>query len=322
MKILLTGFFGEENIGDEAILRAIFANLSEHDRLTITCGHHPALSGPRLLPRKGLTAWPEFLRALNSCDRAIFSGGILQDWSFDGTIFFALRILAASVFNARPSLWGAGLGPIRRLTTKKIAKKALSRIKTAWLRDEASVKLFKSLTNNGNKTAAKLGTDFSWHFPVDKSENAGLNGPLGLNIRNWPFSNWKPDLETQLKHVDRQILGIAARPGDQLVIKKLAPTATLLRPASFSGLANLCGNLSYGLAMRYHVALAMLRSDLPVKLIAYDVKVAGLASEANIELLSNNQLSDFRRAEPDFVYNNMGRYKAMQKAFKEFIARP
>jgi polysaccharide pyruvyl transferase WcaK-like protein len=102
----------------------------------------------------------------------------------------------------------------------------------------------------------------------------------------------------------------------------MAPTATLLRPASFSELANLCGNLSYGLAMRYHVALAMLRCGLPVKLIAYDTKVAGLAAEANIELLSNNQLSGFKTADHQFFVNNLGRYKTMQKAFKEFITRP
>ena len=77
-------------------------------------------------------------------------------------------------------------------------------------------------------------------------------------------------------------------------------------------------NTSYGIAMRYHVALAMLRAGVPTKLIAYDDKVAGLAKEADVNLLSENNISDFKIAQPGFDEDNQYRFSQMQKAFAQF----
>lgn len=313
MQILLTGFFGEANLGDETILRAIRANLEKKHELWLTCGRQPSISGPKMLNRKGLLAWPDYLRALNECEQVVFSGGILQDWSFEGITFFALRILAASIFKAEPSLWGAGIGPIRRLAAKRIAQKALGRVKTAWLRDRASLGLFEQLAN----VSGKLGADWSWFFPVSPTRQAFANAPIGINLRPWEFSEWRPSVEAQSRHVDRHVIGIPARPGDKKIIKQLFPAATIMLPETFEGASEICQNLSYGIAMRFHLALAMLRASLPVKLVAYDEKVANLAREAGVALLEDSPVSGFRQAGPDFFSGNRKRFDDMLLAFKE-----
>lgn len=315
MKILLTGFFGEGNLGDESILKAIFANIGSEHQLALTCGRQPSISGPKFLPRRGLRAWPDFLRQISNCDKAVFSGGILQDWSFEGITFFALRILAASIFNAPPALWGAGIGPIRRKSALRIAAKALKRVKTAWLRDMPSLALFEEVSgNNGNE-----GTDWTWHFDLAEASRPFANGPLGLNLRNWPYSDWQKTVETQMKHVDRHVIGIAARNSDLQTIKQFAARATLMAPASFEELGNICSGLSYGIAMRYHVALAMLRCGVPVKLLAYDDKVLNLATDADVELLSHNSLAGFKVARPGFITENKARFDTMKQAFKQYL---
>lgn len=316
MQILLTGFFGEQNLGDETILRAIQTNLDARHGLWLTCGDFPSLSGPKMLARRGLFAWPDYLRALQECDRVIFSGGILQDWSFEGVTFFALRILAASIFNAEPSLWGAGIGPLRRLASRRIAAKALGRVKVAWVRDQTSFDLFRQFSSG----SINLGTDWSWFYPVEPTQQAFANAPLGVNLRPWLFTDWRSDVEAQQKHVDRQVVGIPARPGDRKVIKQLFHTATLAAPETFVGVGDLCQNLSYGIAMRYHIALAMLRAGLPVKLIAYDDKVANLGVEAGVALLSQDRVSGFRQASADFLLHNQQRFASMQHAFKEYFS--
>lgn len=317
MKILLTGFFGEGNLGDESILRAIFSNIPSNNQVTLTCGKQPSISGPKMILRRGLKSWPQFLQSANACDKTIFSGGILQDWSFEGITFFALRILAASIFNAEPTLWGAGIGPIRKLAARKLASKALKRVKIAWLRDKESLSLFNQL---GEKPG-QLGADWSWNFELMKSSMAFSHAPLGLNLRNWPFTKWEGSVATQMKHVGRQIIGIPARASDTGVIKEFAPKATILAPASFSEVSELCQNISYGIAMRYHVALALIRSGVPTKLVAYDHKVRDLAEEAGIELLSKNSISGFKLARPEFEPVCKQRFSLMQNAFNEFVSK-
>ncbi|MGM0600334.1 MAG: polysaccharide pyruvyl transferase family protein [Candidatus Rifleibacteriota bacterium] len=313
MKILLCGFFGEGNLGDEAILRAVYANIPAQAKLAVTCGRHLSMSGPAIITRKGLKAWPEYLQQAKESDLAVFSGGILQDWTFEGITFFALRILAASIFKAKPALIGTGLGPMRRLAARKISKKALSRVKYAWLRDKPSQELFAKLS----KTQANLGTDWTWYFKPETSPMAFANGPIGINLRNWPYCRWQNRINAKLKHIDRKIIGIAARKSDFSMIKKLCPSSTLIKPETINELNLVCQNLSFGIAMRYHVALTMLRCGLPVALIDYDNKVANLADEAGVKLLKQGIVGDFKTAGPSFLSDNQSRFARMQSAFEE-----
>ncbi|GAB4273793.1 MAG: polysaccharide pyruvyl transferase CsaB [Candidatus Rifleibacteriota bacterium] len=315
MKILITGFFGEGNLGDETILRSLIGHIPATHSVLLTCGRYPMVSGPELIPRRGLKAWPQFLKAAADSEKAIFSGGILQDWTFEGITFFALRILAASILNAEPALWGAGLGPIRRVAAKRIVNRIMGRIKCAWLRDQYSLELF----NAAAKRSGKLGTDWSWYFPAATTEMAFSHGPLGLNLRKWPFTEWKKYMATQMKHVDRQIIGIASRKSDTNIIKSMARKATIMTPETFEKAIELCQNLSYGIAMRYHIALAMLRAGLPIKVVAYDDKVKNLAQEAGIKTIQENSISGFRQASRTFIDDNEARFKRMQAEFIKFV---
>jgi polysaccharide pyruvyl transferase WcaK-like protein len=314
MKILIGGFFGEGNLGDETILQAICENLPQHAHKYVTSGNH-GKSQAQTIRRRGFLSWIPFLQTISQCRYAIFSGGLLQDWSFEGVTFFALRILAASAHNCRPSLWGAGIGPLRTIGGRQLAKRALKRIDTAWLRDNSSVELFSGLTGKN----ARLGADWSWNFPVSKVVNYRENAPVSLNLREWPDGVWKKNIITQLKHLERQIIGVSARKSDSRVIRSFVPGCAIIRPETFSEFAAACSNTSFGLAMRYHAGLAMLRAGIPVKLIAYDQKVLEMAAEANVLTLDANSLADFRQATPAFLAANSARFRLMQESFREYF---
>ncbi len=313
MKILLCGFFGEGNLGDETILQAIRNRLPAGGSTTITSGRQ-MMHGGLAIRRRGILSWPAFIQALFENDAAIFSGGLLQDWSFEGVTFFALRIIAASVFRCKPTLWGAGIGPLRSAASRRLAARALNRIETAWLRDETSLKIYHELTG----VAADRGADWSWQFPVNPSPKRE-NAPMAINLRQWENGDWRNQVTHQLRHSQRQLVGMAARRSDIEVIKELAPTAAIMHPATFGEFADSCRNFSLGLAMRYHAALAMLRAELPVKLVAYDDKVSELASSAGILTLSENQISGFRQADPDFICSQQQKFSAMQNAFAAWL---
>ncbi len=309
MKILLTGFFGEGNLGDETILQAICSCLPAGCSAIVTSGSPvPGPAAP--VRRRGILSWPAYLQAAASSRHAVFSGGILQDWSFEGVTWFALRLMAAAVMGCRVSLWGAGIGPLRSLWARHVVKRSLRHVSEAWLRDPESVRLFDEL----GPVSGRFGADWSWLFPVFWQETRE-NAPFGLNLRPWKSGNFAELLTHQLRHNERRIIGLAARRDDIGAIRSHAPAAAIIRPASFTEFASACGNLSFGLAMRYHAGLAMLRAGLPVKLAAYDNKVAWLAEDAGVLTLQQNQLTDFRRARQGFCEENSSRLQSMRQAF-------
>lgn len=316
MKILISGFFGEDNLGDEAILKSILRQLPDQCETVVTSSRI-LNNRAAVIRRRGLLSWPQFLRSAAECDRAIFTGGILQDWSWEGVTFFALRMIAASTFGCRPSLWGAGLGPLRRLACKKIAKKALSRCEHVWLRDQSSAKLFANLCHK----PAKIGADWSWGHGVEWHEHINDNAPMALNLREWPFVDHQIQVIKQLKYIDRKILGIAARQSDIKQIKQVAPKATIIKPDSFASMSTAFSNCSFALCMRYHAALAALRTGVAVKLIGYDDKVVALGQEAGLSLLANEPITGFARPNRTFIENQTQLFNNMNEAFKDFITR-
>lgn len=313
MNILISGFFGEGNLGDEAILEALCCNIPDNNRIIVTAGKK-ATSRAATIKRRGLSSWPSYMEALKTCRKAIFTGGILQDWSFEGVTFYALRIIAASVAGCEPSLWGAGLGPLRRTGTRLIAKRALKRVKTAWLRDESSLSDFNSLS--GNKGC--LGSDWTWFYKIER-QKIRENGAMLLNLRQWPDNGWRELVAHQMRHVARPVIGLSARESDKKIIKEMAPKASVLQPETFVDFSTACSLGSFGLATRYHAALAMMRAGLPVKVAAYDRKVEELAATAGISTLAQNPVSGFRPAISDFFSINQQRFDYMQKEFSEYL---
>jgi len=168
MDILLTGFFGEGNLGDDAILEGLMRSAPPGTRFRVTAGRHRLPAGPEPLPRRGPGSWIPFLRALRASDVLILTAGTLQDWSFEGVTFPALRLLAARWVGKPVSLWGAGLGPLRRASGRALAARVLRIPFTAWFRDGPSASLYQDLTGR----PGRVGADWSWAIPGPATHDA------------------------------------------------------------------------------------------------------------------------------------------------------
>ena len=311
--ILLTGFFGEGNMGDESILKAICENLPSEITPIITSGSKQDFGIS--IRRRGIFSWPSYLKAAYKSPVTVFAGGILQDWSWEGVTFFAYRIIAAAKMGSTPVLFGTGLGPLRSEKARKLVKKALSFVKIAYVRDKTSYDLYKSLLPNAN---VKLGTDWTWHFDIEKQHNAESN-LLGINIREWLDKSLLNNAINEVNKIDGAKIGLAARKGDIKLLQGIPNTTKILCPNSFVDFSQNCKNCSHGIAMRYHAALAMLRTGLPTKLICYDDKVKDLAESTGMILNQNGISLDFNAPPCDFFTKNEELYLEMKKSFLEVI---
>ena len=363
MKLLIAGFFGEQNLGDEAILEGILREvgmiLPAQTPIWVTAGQQRAAfpgeppsqtpskrdlgsvsGGPPSLgrgirdlgsvsggpiPRKGFLAWPHFVRAAAQSSHFLTSGGILQDWSWDGTLFFALRILAARMLGCRIGIIGAGIGPLRGVASRSISALALKTAGTIWVRDTPSAELVKHLTGR----TPNLGVDWSWNLDPSALEpdNIVTEKKTAINLRPWFDRRWVKKIA---EHIHTTIsptrrLGIPARPEDERLLQQFFPDMPKKSCATFSELLGFSNHaLSRGIAMRYHVIMALIRMHVPLLALAYDQKVLHLCREAGIEpwQVQDNTVPAFQTAQPAFFSTTQQRLQKMQAGLREFLDGP
>ena len=132
-KILISGYYGAGNIGDESILRAVVDNLRA--RLTdieiTVLSKSPEYTSEkydvRSAPRKDVLA---VIREIKRCDLLISGGGsLLQDVTSKKSILYYLAVMwLAKLFRKKFFIYSQGIGPINsnfnRWLTMKILKKA------------------------------------------------------------------------------------------------------------------------------------------------------------------------------------------------------
>lgn len=325
MNILLVGFFGEGNLGDDAIAEAIASVTPQNFSIIITAGYHKIRATYKnfnIISRKGTISILQYIQALKYTKKVIFCGGILHDWSFDGIAFFAIRMLLAYILNRQPSIWGAGLGPFRFKHSKIVAKKVLKFCEQVWLRDIESLKLYKSICSKN----ASLGADWSWiikdNFSNSKSlENNFINTVnynkianqsqqhVVLNLRPWQNSKYYNEIKRLLEKYSlssTKFYLVAARHEDIKELYRLAQDTSTIKlvseiyyPNSFKELLNwatITKQLDLAVAMRYHIVLAFIRSRIPLIVIPYDSKVVNVINNIkNISLSISNitQISSF-----------------------------
>ncbi|MBR6916279.1 MAG: polysaccharide pyruvyl transferase family protein, partial [Clostridia bacterium] len=128
--ILISGYYGFSNIGDDAILRTVI----EHTRATIPDSRITVLSNsPEETAEKyGVEAQPRMrffriIKAVRSSDIVISGGGsLLQDvTSRISILYYLFIIILAAIFKKRIFVYSQGIGPIRRRFNRKLTAFAL-----------------------------------------------------------------------------------------------------------------------------------------------------------------------------------------------------
>ena len=147
-KVLLAGYYGENNIGDEAIAEALIKELKRRGYEILM------LSGDRVTSSQlyGVEAYnrqrlQDMKNAIKSCDFVILGGGsLIQDvtstyslWYYTGFINLC-RIMRKPIYIAYQ-----GIGPVNKKTNEWITKFTLNRSKKLWIRDEISINTLREI---------------------------------------------------------------------------------------------------------------------------------------------------------------------------------
>lgn len=196
MKVVLSGYYGFDNIGDEAILYAIIQSLrKEQPDVDITVlSNNPTETAERY-GVQAVNRWKlkEVMRAIKASDGLISGGGsLLQDETGSRTIPYYAGIIQIAKFHKKPVfIYAQGMGPFNAGTSRFIVRKALKNTNIT-VRDNDSKQLLQRI---GVKEAIDIVPDPVLGIDLMQESSSWFDRQqfkkpvVTVSVRDWPASN-------------------------------------------------------------------------------------------------------------------------------------
>ena len=166
MRVVLCGYYGMGNGGDEALLCTLLSMLPPHVTPVVLSGnpdYTTQLYGVMAYPRKDIV---QVVKVLRQADAFIWGGGsLMQDaTSALNPLYYGGLMLLAQRLGLKTIAWGQGIGPLRRSPTRWLTRHCLSHCTAVSVRDSKSL----SLVEGWNITAT-LAPDPVWAMPNESA---------------------------------------------------------------------------------------------------------------------------------------------------------
>lgn len=140
MKVLLSGYYGFDNAGDEAVLYAIVQTLREvKPDIDITVLSNQPEKTAEQFGVKALNRWSKggLVKAVKDCDVFISGGGsLLQDvTSKNGILYYLGLIKLAQMMKKKVMIYAQGIGPVNNGRNRALVRKILNKVDVITVRD-------------------------------------------------------------------------------------------------------------------------------------------------------------------------------------------
>lgn len=305
-KVLIIGYTGFDNFGDEALLHVAIEDLIKvgYQREFITAtSDNPGLT-EELHGVKSINRWSifEMLGTLFSSSTVMFIGGLFQDkTSFKSFLYYFFILFTANTVGKSTVFYGAGIGPLTGKFTKSLFDIAVSGMKYFTVRDKTSA-TYIPYPNNVHITidpAWSIKPDLSVHGKI-KEINWDLP-VLGVSMKydkNLTAKHMRYFAEKLSKVVtdmkDWQVLFIPCMPNEdsqvtyelfQMVEQKTGGHAVhyidYLNEYSLPEQVGIFTSCDVYFGMRYHSLLVPLSAGRPVIGLVTDPKIKSLMEYTN-----------------------------------------
>ena len=313
--VILSGYYGFNNSGDEAILLSMhknIQNLGENINITVLSNRPDETRvkyGVQVVYRFSIC---EVMKALRSCDVLLSGGGsLLQDSTSTRSLMYYLSIIvAAKLMRKKVMLYANGIGPVSKNLNRRIVKLVVNKADLITLREESSYHELKSMGVDDKKcfvTADPVFTmgDISHDKAICllKEAKIPLDKPLvGVSVRNWKdmehfipkFAKLCDDI---VKNYNRTIVFIVMQiPNDikisEMVQKKMSYPSYIMKenysPYEIMGVIK-C--MDFILSMRLHTLIFAARQRIPLIGFVYDPKIEYYLEK--LKMPSGGSVQDF-----------------------------
>lgn len=297
-RIVISGYYGFGNAGDEAMLAAILEALFEaipDAEVTVISGSPKQTAQKHGVKAVGRLDIGKIVRAISRCDLLISGGGsLLQDVTSDRSLYYYLTVIRMALFWHKPvMLYAQGIGPLRKETARRMVGKVLNRVNLITVRDQRSKDELRSLGVTVPPIEVTADAVLGMH-PVDvkigwrllsKYKVGGINPKIGISVRSWKqFTSYRAELAKTLDALQErekaQIVFIPMQhPDDTNEAKAIqalmrTPSISLEESYTTTELLALTGCMDLVIGVRLHALVFASLMGRPVVGISYDPKIA------------------------------------------------
>ncbi|MGJ9458144.1 polysaccharide pyruvyl transferase CsaB [Oceanobacillus sp. CF4.6] len=299
MHIVLSGYYGFDNVGDEAILFSIIRALRDiQEDVDITVLSNNPEATKQTYGVQAVNRWKikEVRNVLKHADGLISGGGsLLQDQTGMKSIPYYTGVIQIARMHKTPVfIYAQGMGPINHRVSRWIVKLTLNKVNKITVRDEDSKTLLedigiqKQITVVPDPVLGLDGTSFSSNWFAEQNISASF---VTVSVRDWETSVlYKEKIASCLDEI--------VRSGDAVVFvpmhgehdeRSSSEVAGLMKEKSFISPAHalieekiaLIGQSKLLIGMRLHSLIFSAITHTPFIAISYDPKIDAFASIAD-----------------------------------------
>jgi polysaccharide pyruvyl transferase CsaB len=303
VRLLISGYYGFGNLGDEALLRIIVdrirARIPSADIEVLSAT--PGRTADELAVRSTARGqWRNVRRAVRESDIVLSGGGgLLQNATSSRSLLYYSGILREAIRAQRKSMiFAQSIGPLDRLG-EFLVRGFCRGVSRATVRDERSRGLLQRLLP---RTLVERTADPVFLYdPPDQPHDLSAEG-LGpdsgayavVSVRKAP--GFRDGVETVARAVDRlasvhgvrsAFLPLGGAPDAEIateVIRKCSSAPVLLPECSLDKAGAIIAGARVAIGMRLHALILAARFSVPFLALAYDPKVAALCDDLHYPL--------------------------------------
>lgn len=310
-KLVISGYYGFGNAGDEALLAGLLAGLRQlapHVEPVVLSGDPKATAALHAVAavdrRSPVAVW----RTLGGAAGLLSGGGsLLQDATSRRSVYYYLGIMMMAGWRGLPyCVYGQGIGPLTSPTGKVLARWVLQRSRGIWVRDAGSHSKVLALGvrvgspgSTGPTRPLAVTCDPAFLLPpvsVEEGERpagaADLNPVWAVAMRPWgDTARWLEPLVEGLARaaivskatvvlvpmhasMDAPLAADMAR-----ALQESRVAVEVVRPGSYRHVQRVLAGADLVIAMRLHALILAAASAVAGVAISYDPKVTALAGE-------------------------------------------
>lgn len=310
-RVLVCGYYGFGNAGDEAILSVLIRDLNErldHPEITVVGGSVEAIAADHQVDAVSWQDLPGIRDAAVRSDLMVLGGGgLFQDQqSFDpsavltsahgGMSYWAGFALLSHLVKRPLAIYGVGVGPLTTDDGKRLTTVSFQAASAAAVRDSESARLLEELRVHGVRVTADpvfmMTADRGVGLEILAQERISAATPrIAVAIRSWSDNEFVKQLTAQLDRLvsahDAQILFVPLQASPHrsendsaIALRVLSQMKQPTRAAILRGTytpedkMSVLATAEVVIGMRLHGVVMAAAAGVPVVAMVYDSKVA------------------------------------------------
>ena len=295
-EILISGYYGFQNNGDDALLLSIINDLKKTlpDALPVVLSRSPKET-EKIYGVKSINRFNIFSIIYHMLKaRMLISGGgtLIQDATSTKSLMYYLAIIRiAKMFKLKIMLYANGIGPLRRDSSRKRTKKILDKVDLITLRDDGALKTLETLNITGPEIILTADPVFNLK-PSGNGESIlkrlGAPSPrIGISVRSWKtlpadFSSVMAEFSDYAfeKYGLNPVLIPMQTKRDMPISMEIAKLTRhkpviIEETGSINDMLSIVGSMDVCVCMRLHTLIYAAAGSVPQIGLVYDPKISG-----------------------------------------------